>query len=79
MGLGFSLSKMGWVIVSEDTCARLLAASITCIIDSTRDWCLHIGWVSNWGNYCLAIPSVSAKSAISIYLVDRIKFGSKVL
>ena len=44
------------------------------IINSVRDWCLTMGWVSSWASYWLAVPSVySLHCACISYRQD--KFG----
>lgn len=48
------------------------------IINSIREWCLPMEWVSSWTGYGLAV-SVSASSPIPVILVVRIHFGLKVL
>ena len=49
------------------------------IINTFRNWCLSLGMILSWAHYWLAIPSVSAPSHVPAFLVDRIRFGSKVL
>jgi hypothetical protein len=49
------------------------------IINSVRDWCLLMGWISSWVSYWLAISSVSAPSPMPEFLIDRINFGLKIL
>lgn len=58
--------------------AILLSASIA-IINSVKNWCLLMGWVSNWAGYESAVSSVFAQSSVPAFLVDGINFGSKVL
>ena len=39
---------------------------------------LALEMASSWAGYWMAIPSVSAPSPVSAFLVDRINFGLKV-
>ena len=76
--LHLSESGARWNL-SEACHAGLLSTWIQNIINSVRDWYLSMGWVSIWAGYWLVIPSVSASYPVPAFLVDRIKFGLKVL
>jgi hypothetical protein len=49
------------------------------IINSVKDQCLPMGWISSWASYWLAIPSDSSPSPVPSLLVDRTNFGFQVL
>jgi len=65
-----SESATRWSL-SENSHVRLSSANI----NSVRDWCLPIGWVSNW----LAIPSVSAPFPCPCLSCRQDKFWLKIL
>lgn len=53
--------SLSWWNNAEEHCARLLFANITvCIVIGVTDWFLHMGWISNRANHCLAILLFSA-------------------
>ena len=47
------------------------------IINSVRDWCLPMGWVSSWAGHWLAIPSASAPFLSLHFLLTGKIWGKK--